>query len=327
MRRRHLPFWIVVLLLLPAVAAAQSVEVLGLRHWTVGMLRDSLRRFRPDIALGDAACGDLLRDSLHFPDAAVLRFRDGRVVLSVIEPSDSQRVVLRPAPDGAGAPAPPVLQRLVQLLDSAEFAVEDAIATWPRHAGASVPLEPSDSAAVRAVWSLLADAHRRLGIDAVRELLLRHADPAVRRAAASVLVAYGGDDGAWRALVRALRDPDWGVRTAAHGTLRALRQTPRRIDWSASRQDLRHLLDGTTLVFHTEVVSLLVATEVDPALAPVLLSPAGGALLLEEVQARHEYVREPAHALLVRLSGADHGTDWAAWRAWLARVAGPDPTP
>jgi hypothetical protein len=62
----------------PPSSASGSLEIIGLRRWTVPMLEDSLRRIRPDVALGDAACAAILRDSLGFPDAAVLRFRHRR---------------------------------------------------------------------------------------------------------------------------------------------------------------------------------------------------------------------------------------------------------
>src|SRR4051812_37290313 len=75
-----------------ASTAPPTVEVLGLHAWTRQMLQDSVRRRRPGTEFGDAACALILRDSLHFADAAVWRFRDGSVVLAVVEPGDSTRV-------------------------------------------------------------------------------------------------------------------------------------------------------------------------------------------------------------------------------------------
>jgi hypothetical protein len=81
------------------------------------------------------------------------------------------------------------------------------------------------------------------------------------------------------------------------------------------------LLDGTTLVFHTEVVKLLLATGASQALAADVLSPASTHLLLEQLTATHEYVREPAHQLLVRFAGRDHGLSPEPWREWAESVA------
>src|SRR5262245_32844555 len=48
-----------------------TVEVLGLRRWTLAMLRDSVRRYAPGQDLHEAACMITLRDSLHFAEASV----------------------------------------------------------------------------------------------------------------------------------------------------------------------------------------------------------------------------------------------------------------
>jgi hypothetical protein len=284
------------------------------------MLSDSLRRIRPDVALGDAACGEVLRDSLGFPDAAVLRFRDGRVVLTVIEPGEAGRVVLRPRPAGPAAPSGPWV-KLRQLADTNVAAVDYAVASYFRHvAGEPISVDPPDSSVVHAVWSILASsgitshASRR----AATAALVQDPDPAVRRAAARYLVRYSGNDLTWRALITALRDPDWSVRSVANGSLRALRDgRPRIVDWRPVTGDLRHLLDGTTLVFQTEVVKLLLATSVNPSLTEAILSADGAFLLLHQMGAKHEYVRVPATDLLQRLSGMNPKTEPARWERWI----------
>jgi hypothetical protein len=299
-----------------------GIEVIGLRSWNISMLRDSLQRYRPDVQLGDAACGAVLRDSLRFPDASVLRFRDGRVVVTVIEPSDSARVVLRSI-SGTEPTRRGPWHGLRTLQDSAGIAVASAIVTFPAHAaGESVSVDSTESEVVTAVWSLLAAAeapsHWRAAVAALRG----DPEPAVRRAAASYVVRYAQIDSVWYGLVAALRDPDWGVRGAANDVLRTFRTgAARTLDWRPAAQDIRHLLDGTTLVFHTEVVKLLLATGASQALAADVLSPASTRLLLEQLTARHEYVREPAHQLLVRFAGRDHGLSPEPWREWAESVA------
>jgi hypothetical protein len=135
-------------------------------------------------------------------------------------------------------------------------------------------------------------------------------------------VRYAQIDSVWYGLVAALRDPDWGVRGAANDVLRTFRTgAARTLDWRPAAQDIRHLLDGTTLVFHTEVVKLLLATGASQALAADVLSPASTHLLLEQLTATHEYVREPAHQLLVRFAGRDHGLSPEPWREWAESVA------
>jgi hypothetical protein len=325
--------WVLLCAVASSEAAAQAVdstagrvEVIGLRRWTISMLRDSLRAYRPDVDLGDAACGEVLRDSLGFAEAGVLRFPDGRVVLTVIEPSDSARVVLRPVSGAAVVPRGP-WDRLRALQDQGGFTIDYAIDTYLAHtSGQDIPLERGDSALVWSVWSLLEEPSTPMEArDALR--VLAHApDPQLRRAAAGYVVRYPDQPAVWYALVSALRDPDWDVRSAANGALRTLRTHARRqIDWQPAVEDLRHLLNGTTLVYHTEVITLLLATEVSPQLARDLLSRAGVALLLEQQAAQHEYVREPARELLVRLSGRDYGSAAGAWQAWVDSVLGTAP--
>jgi hypothetical protein len=128
-------------------------------------------------------------------------------------------------------------------------------------------------------------------------------------------------DRAWYGLVGALRDSDGTVRSTAQTTLRAFRTSAAHpIDWTPALADLRHLLDGTTLVFHTEVVKLLLETGIEPAVARAALSAFGAGLLLDELGASHEYVREPAHAFLTLAAGEDHGADPADWRAWTGTL-------
>lgn len=302
------------------------VEIIGLRDWSILELTDSLRRYRPDVTIGDAACAEVLRDSLGFPDAAVFRFRDGRVVLTVIEPADSHRVVLRPPPDQGRSPGGPWVQ-LRSLEDTHRFAVEYAIATFlRRRAGEEVAVDSTDAPIIHQVWAILeADAgegDRRSAAAVLRE----SPDASLRRAAAHYLVRFPDHDSTWYALVQALRDRDWGVRGGANTVLRSFRTAvPRTLDWRPAAADLRHLLDGTTLVFQVEVVKLLLATAVAPDLSSVMLSRDGTRLLLAQMAANHEYVREPASAILQRLSGIDPGANPARWEDWIQEHAGDRP--
>jgi hypothetical protein len=208
------------------------------------------------------------------------------------------------------------------LQDSSGFAVASAITTFPSHAaGKSVPVDSTESDVVAAVWSLLAAAEPRSQWRAAVAALRGDPEPAVRRAAAAYVVRYAQIDSVWYGLVAALRDPDWGVRGTANDVLRAFRiGAARTLDLRPAAKDIRHLLDGTTLVFHTEVVKLILATGGSQALAAEVLSPASARLLLEQLAARHEYVREPAHQLLVRFAGRDYGLSPEPWREWADSV-------
>lgn len=74
-----------------------TVEVFGLKRWTVQMLHDSVQRYAPGTTLASAACAVILRDSLGFAQAAAEVMDFGThvyIALSVVEPQDSAK--LRP---------------------------------------------------------------------------------------------------------------------------------------------------------------------------------------------------------------------------------------
>ena len=292
-----------------STTAPQDLEVIGLQSWSVRMLSDSVSRYRPGTTLRDAACAEILRDSLGFPDAAVLRFRDGRVVLMVVEPQHAERVSLRTVGTGV-PPVPGPWDSLAVLLGMDPFAVELAAVNYGRRQHGERPMAADvDTSLVEATWEILLDS---LGVppESAMRVLRTDPRPQARQAAAFYLLRSHEDDGAWIALTEALRDADWSVRTAANTVLRIFRTSvPRRVDWSPAVNTLSYLLAGTTVTFHIDVVRTLIATEVDPALAPVLLSRGAMELLRDEACARHEFVRAPAEALL-RVLGRDSSSHY-----------------
>lgn len=97
-------------------AGGMRVEVLGLKHWTLAGLQDTLARRFPEQTLHDDACMAVLRDSLGFADAQVLRLtiiggprakspteRRDYLIIKVVEPQDSALVAWMPSPSGVNA--------------------------------------------------------------------------------------------------------------------------------------------------------------------------------------------------------------------------------
>lgn len=280
----------------------ENLEILGLRNWTVSMLADSIERYRPGTSLTDAACAAVLRDNLGFPDAAVLRFRDGRVVLTVIEPGDTGRVALRVV----STTSPPIAgpwDSIAALARLSPFGVEFATNMFPLWVrGEGVPVARDDSVTAFAVWTLLGSAKSQRDFRSALDAVKRHPQSASRAAAAHYLIRYPEHDDTWLGLVNALRDTAWTVRGAANSVLGTLRRShARAVDWTGATEDLRFLLAGTTLTFHTEVVRLLLATEIATDLASALVTPAAETLLREQANAHHEYLRLPAASFLERL--------------------------
>lgn len=94
------------------------------------------------------------------------------------------------------------------------------------------------------------------------------------------------------------------------------------VEWAGGRVHLSALLDGTNPWVFSEILQVLVATDVDPEFARQLVRESPD-LLLAHVGAEHERTREPAVDFLRAISGEDFGTDVEAWRAWInGRSAG-----
>ncbi|MBA4070756.1 MAG: hypothetical protein C0497_02825 [Gemmatimonas sp.] len=107
------------------------------------------------------------------------------------------------------------------------------------------------------------------------------------------------------------------MRSAAATALESAAQvTPRTVDWTAAADDLQWLLGGTNTSAFAQVASVLVRTEVSPALAPRLLA-GNGELLLAHARAVSEQAHGPAWSLLRGLSGRDARGDVSIWQAWL----------
>jgi hypothetical protein len=312
------------------------VEVLGLRHWTLKALQDSIRHRVPGQTLEDAACMVTLLDSLHFADALVQsRVRPASageaeqeyLVIKVIEPQDSARVRWRPAPrDSFKVQRPdyasvvlPVTSWNGQLLSGRLNEPLQLYGRNPADRAAAIRGRPQivhDDA--ERLWSFL-DAHRSESNRYTAVAALRQDGPYVNRVvAAAVLANFAEQDSTWWALTEALRDGNEAVRLTALLVLQGLPARP--IDWTPAIPTLRALLGGTNVLATQDVMDLLVRTHVSAAFARSLLHD-NGDWVLTHLRAEYPWASDSAHSLLVQLnSGRDLGanpTDWARWIAAL----------
>lgn len=309
------------------------VEVLGLRRWTLAMLRDSVRRYVAGQELHDAACMVTLRDSLGFAEASVTRHTSAApgqpkrtyLTIRVVEPDQAARVRWDTRPRSEfSALLPGYAPIALPLTDSAGGLARGRLLFWLQF-----PDGPAREAAVReapaaarADGALVAEflAARRSEPERARAMrtLARDGHWVNRMVAAAVLSGFAAHDSTWLALARALRDPHEGVREAAGMALRGLPARP--VDWRPAAADLRLLLNGTNLPAITEVFALLARTDVTPDLAPTLLRD-NADWILDHLGAETPGARDAAHRLLRRLAGGrDHGADRAAWAAWIATL-------
>ena len=88
------------------------------------------------------------------------------------------------------------------------------------------------------------------------------------------------------------------------------------MNWAPATETLRAILDGTNLFAHNEMMEVLAATQVDPALARPLLKD-GGFIVLAKLGSQGISQRQAARRFLVQVAGRDLGDGPAAWREWL----------
>jgi len=149
-----------------------------------------------------------------------------------------------------------------------------------------------------------------------RRALLVDGNPRNRFVAALVLSNFPQRDSTYYLLADGLRNSDSGA-MAAQLVLSAMsRHAPRRVDWRPAEDALVALVGGTNLFMYTEVLDVLAATQVDPALG-LRLARANPVLLMDHLTAKNPFSPPPARRFLVHIRGQDLG-DPAAWSAWLS---------
>ena len=314
----------------------EHVEVLGLRTWTLAMLRDSIRHRVPGQTLEDAACMVILRDSLHFADAMVshLIFKSGPnapgtnyLVIKVIEPADAWRVRWAPEPPDNYTVLRPAYAPVVLAVTDSLGGLWVGRLMWPlqfyprdsvQRTGAFGGGGPAGRDDALRLWQFL-DSHRSdADWHTAMTALRRDRFYANRLVAAMVLANFAARDSTLLALTEALRDPMESVRDAASMVLAGL--PSRTVNWAPAAPTLRLLLGGTNLPAMDGVLGMLTRTHVSPALAAPLLRK-NDEWVLRHLRASYPGASSSAHALLVELHGGkDLGASERAWTHWLASL-------
>lgn len=325
---------IVALTALPNALPAQVVETeegpvefLGLEHWTPERVRDTLAAVRPDVGLHSGACAAALRHEIGFPSAHVASYGssfpgvpEGYTAIVLVEPEEADRVRYgEPPPDSLG----PVegWEDAYALFPAKRWAWMMAIQGIEDPPRLRRPLP--DSTSFPAVRGFLA-AHRTEE-DRLRALAVLESDRnwINRSIAAAVLSGFPDHDETWWALVRAAR----GVGPRDYGTsepivaLQTLAREERAIDWSPVAEDLRAILDGTSLDAFTSILTVLRRTSVSPDLAEPLLA-GGGDLVLAHLRSVNPHLRVLARGFLAQVSGEDFGEDADRWAVWIDSLDG-----
>ena len=300
-----------------------TVEVLGLRKWTLAMLQDSLAKYAPGDSLQSHACAAVLRYKLGFADASSTHFIDERakeqVVVSVREPQDSARVHYRAMPlDTTNARARwSIVTGAIASRPAAFWPAEREYLSTDRRASVTGFRSPADSVAGMALITYLrtrtADRDRREALNA-----LAHAPNMYDRVTAALILAnFGARDDTWWALGDALRESDGLVKGVAGDVLKSLSERSRHsVQWGPAAHGIRAMLDGTSLFELPQLIGVLTRTGAGPADARPFLR-GGGEMLLAYLGSTNAYLSGTSHQLLVQLRGSDLGTGVGPWRAWI----------
>lgn len=315
------------------VASSQTIlendqmrlELIGLKRWTVPMIEDSLRRYAPKDSLLSHACAAVLREKLKFADASVMYYTttiDGKPMkpyfaVTVVEPQDSVLIRYRGLFRDS-LPARRTWASIRTVFEKHNMAFQQAVQR-PDFLWSDASLRGADSALAPALpMRRYLRAHRAAKDRQLALAALASDGNSANRVAAAVLLAnFSSSDSTWWALTDALRDPLGQVSGTAAQVLSALtRGAPRRVDWAPATQSLRAILDGTNLFAHNQLMEVLAATQVDPALARPLLKD-GGYIVLAKLGSEGMAERQAARRFLVQIAGRDFGDDLGAWREWL----------
>jgi len=316
----------------PSLIRAQSrfdtphgtVEVLGLRRWTVGMIQDSAAKYAPGNDLASHACAAILRSKLGFADASVVVYPSATdsakalYIVTVIEPQDSAVVRYKP-PYSDSLPERSDWQLVIDVFQAHPGDFQRAIQRPGFLTSATLtPDEATEFSAALPVRNLVRAHGNPADFRLALTTIARDGNSSNRLAALLLLTNFVASDSAWWSLLDAVRDPTPFVAGTAGQLLGMLvRSTPRRVDWEPMAGTVRALLDGTSLFEHNVVMQTLAATEVSPRLASRLLANSGD-LVLAKLASSDPAGRDAAHRLLVQLSGHDLGFAPDQWRRWIA---------
>ncbi len=310
------------------------VEFIGLQDWSAQELFDAIQATAPGQPFH--ACAVVMKEQLGFAEAAATGYYDvlsGDSYTVVVGVEDSTRVRRR-AP-GSESVALPETWRDLSTVAGEDIRVLRA-AAGTRHLRAGVfntvfnrarrraARMGADPATVDELWNLIDSADTEEDRLLAHEVLTSESSWSARSIATLMLSNFMDEDTSWHGLVGSLVDPDYRVSSVARAMFDGLvapEMDP--VEWIGARAHLSALLDGTNPLVFREILQVLVATDVDPEFARQLVRETPD-LLLAHVGAEHERTREPAVSFLRAISGKDHGTDVAAWTAWVNGNGQPD---
>jgi len=306
----------------------ETIEIIGLKRWTIQMIDDSLAKYSPEDKLTGHACAAILRLKLHFADASVSVYTGMTkaqtkpyVAVTVIEPSDSALIHYKPEFKVSLPVRAEWADAFAQFKAANELA-QTAIQTPSFYASTLSPKDSTRFEKVRALHDLVAAHHSESDFEIARHTLDMDGNSSNRAMALLVLSSFVERDSAWWVVTDALRDPSSGmVNATASQVLRMMAErSPRAVDWAPVANRLRYVIDGTNLFAFNGLLSVLTSTSVSPSLAPALLAN-GGTILGAKLRSGDAEAKRATRGFLAQLSGLAT-TDDSRLSAWLQQTTG-----
>lgn len=301
------------------------VEFIGLEEWTASDLIEAIKETEPyktDPYKPFHACADVMKEVLKFPDAAAFRFfenqDDGSPTYTVVVGvENSAHVQYRTV--GSESLEIPLRWEQFRPIVEETFQTHSAAAYSRFFEQLYSPNEKIFDTVFTFVEGLWAEGFDEEIERSMALKALAHDERwSVRFIATLVLTQSPENDTSWHALVESLIDPAPQVRGIAIKLLQllVLQERADSVRWLGARDTLVALLGGTNPFAFTEILNVLVATEIDPHLGKELVLERPK-LLLAHLAAEHEKTRERASTFLQFISGEDFEQDVEAWEEWI----------
>ena len=308
----------------------KTIEVIGLEHWTVKMIQDSLNKYSPGDSLQSHACAAILRFKLHFADAAVMvSFPDTTdyskqyVLVSVVEPEDSVMVHYRKnSIDFDSLSIKPEWKLGINMIIRHPMGFQAGLSLSLMNDSAKKSFNYSfmDTTGVASFEAFLKSHSSSLDGEEARSALRTDLNTYDQMIAAAILTQFSEDDSTWWSLLESQLDSRGPVPSVAQQVLwglAAYKAHP--INWVPEASTIHSILDGTDLFSLPAVCNALTRTGANPKWAKAFLRD-GGRMLLAYAGAQQEYASKPALKLLRELSGKDYGNKIEFWRKWIGSL-------
>ena len=307
------------------------VEFIGLENWTATELYKAIQEQDPDKPFH--ACAAVLKSDLEFADAAAFGFmkslEDGTMnMYTVVVGIEDESGVQYRTPGNKTLDLPESWQEL-QTVVNEDF---NTLAALVQARYQSIELNQPDKApelatyfganseTVDAVWKLIDSSYEKSDHQLALDVLEKDSSWTARAVATMILGYFHENDESWHGLADSLIDSDARVRNLAGRVLDGLVHTNKtiQVQWSDASETLTALFGGTNPFAFNQILTSLVATEIENEFAEVLVQKDPD-LLLAYAGSEHEKFRTPALDFLKAVSGEDFGSNVESWKAWLKK--------